>query len=164
MIPGGNMQQGLATAADGELILKLYELRTEPGMRQARAWITTEFWPATADEFFVIQNDFGSQKNCWLRQVVTYWEMAASLVLHGALSGDLFVDCNTEPFFILAKLSPILPEIHAKVPTYFSKTLQLIEVSQAAAARYEATCKNVEARREAWSTEWLHRPKEGRQH
>ena len=39
------MRQGLATAADGELILKLYELRTEPTMRQARAWIMVEFWP-----------------------------------------------------------------------------------------------------------------------
>ena len=153
------MQQGIANSTDGELILKLYELRTEPVMRQARAWITSEFWPATADEFFVIQDDFGSQKNCWLRQVVTYWEMAASLVLHGALSADLFVDCNSEPFFILAKISHILPEIHAKIPNYFSKTLQLIEASQPAAARYEATKKNVEVRRQVWSEAWLHRPK-----
>jgi hypothetical protein len=140
------MQQGLATSADGELILKLYELRTETVMRQARAWITGEFWPRTAEEFFVVQNDSGSQKNAWLRQVVTYWEMAASLVLHGALSADLFVDCNPEPFYILAKLAPILPDIQSKNPTYFSKTLQLVEVSQAAAARYEAMRKSVVAK------------------
>jgi hypothetical protein len=145
------MRHGIANSTDGELILKLYELRTETVMRQARAWITMEFWPATADEFFVVQNDFGSQKNCWLRQVVTYWEMAASMVLHGALSSDLFVDCNPEPFFILAKLSHILPDIHAKMPTYFSKTLQLVENSQAAAARYEIARKNVEARLKARS-------------
>jgi hypothetical protein len=143
------MQHGIANSTDGELILKLYELRTETVMRQARAWVTMEFWPETADEFFVVQNDFGSQKNCWLRQVVTYWEMAASMVLHGALSSDLFVDCNPEPFFILAKLSHILPDIHAKMPTYFSKTLQLVENSQAAAARYEGSRKNVEARLKA---------------
>jgi hypothetical protein len=143
------MQQGMANSADGELILKLYELRTEAVMRQARSWITGEFWPTTAEEFFVVQNDFGSQKNCYLRQVVTYWEMAASLVLHGSLSADLFVDCNPEPFFILAKLTHILPEIHEKIPTYFSKTLQLIEISQPAAARYETSRKNVAARLEA---------------
>jgi hypothetical protein len=143
------MQQGLATSADGELILKLYELRTEAVMREARAWITGEFWPTTAEEFFVVQNDFGSQKNCYLRQVVTYWEMAASLVLHGSLSADLFVDCNPEPFFILAKLTHILPAIHEKIPTYFSKTMQLIEISQPATARYEASRKNVAARLEA---------------
>ena len=153
------MPQGIASSADAELILKLYELRTETVMRQARAWIVGEFWPATAEEFFVVQNDFGSQKNAWLRQVVTYWEMAASLVLHGALSADLFVDCNPEPFYILAKLSSILPDIHAKQPTYFSRTLQLIDNNQAAAARYEALKKNVEVRRSARSADWLHQPK-----
>jgi len=153
------VSQGIASNADAELILKLYELRTEAVMRQARAWIIGEFWPATAEEFFVVQNDFGSQKNAWLRQVVTYWEMAASLVLHGALSADLFVDCNPEPFYILAKLAPILPEIHAKSPTYFSKTLQLIDNHQAATARYEAMKKYVEARRQTRSADWLHQPK-----
>jgi hypothetical protein len=143
------MSQGIASSADAEIILKLYELRTETVMRQARAWVTGEFWPQSADEFFVILNDSGSQKNNWLRQVVTYWEMAASLVLHGALSADLFVDCNSEPFFILAKLAHILPDIHARSPQYFSKTLRLIENSQAASARYAATLKMVEAKRAA---------------
>ena len=140
------MQQGMASSADAELILKLYELRTETVMRQARAWIAGEFWPRTADDFFEVQNDMGSQRNCWLRQVVTYWEMAASLVLHGALSSELFVDCNSEPFFILAKLAPFLPQIHERMPTYFSKTLQLVENSQGAAARFEIAKKHVAAR------------------
>lgn len=153
------MQQGIASSADAEIILKLYELRTETVMRQARAWITGEFWPASADEFFEVQNDMGSPRNAWLRQVVTYWEMAASLVLHGALSADLFVDCNPEPFFILAKLVPILPEIHAKMPAYFSKTLQLIENSQAASGRFEAAKKNAEKMRAMRSTDWLRPPR-----
>jgi len=140
------MQQGMASTADAELILKLYELRTEAVMRQARAWVTMEFWPQSADEFFEVQNDMGSQRNAWLRQVVTYWEMAASLVLHGALSADLFVDCNPEPFFILAKLSAILPHIHEKNPMYFAKTLQLVENSQLAVARFEMAKKSVAAR------------------
>jgi len=156
------MQQGLATAADGELILKLYDLRRETVMRKARAWLIGEFWPATADEFFAVQNDFGSEQNAWLRQVVTYWEMAASLVLHGALSADLFVDCNAEPFYILAKLTPILPQIQEKIPTYFSKTLRLIEMSQVAAGRYETSKKSVESRRAARSADWLHQPASGR--
>jgi hypothetical protein len=143
------VQRTLSTSADGELILKLYELRTEAVMRQGRAWLTGEFWPTSADEFFTVVHDSGSQKNAWLRQVVTYWEMAASLVLHGSLSADLFVDCNPEPFYILAKFAPLLPEIHEKSPTWFSKTLQLIENSPTAAARYEAMKKNVEGQRVA---------------
>jgi len=140
------MQQGMASSADAELILKLYELRTEAVMRRARAWVTGEFWPQSADEFFEVLQDSGSERNAWLRQVVTYWEMAASLVLHGALSSDLFVDCNAEPFFILAKLAPILPQIHEKNPMYFSKTLQVVENSQMALARFEAAKKSVAAR------------------
>lgn len=143
------MSQGIANSADAEIILKLYELRTETVMRQARAWLTGEFWPGSADEFFEVLHDSGSQRNAWLTQVVSYWEMAASLVLHGALSADLFVDCNPEPLYILAKLAPILPEIHAKAPTYFSKTLRLIESNPAAATRYEVTKKNVESARAA---------------
>jgi hypothetical protein len=143
------MQKTLSTNADAEIILKLYELRRETVMRQARAWVTGEFWPATADEFFVVLMDSGSQKNAWLRQVVSYWEMAASLVLHGALSADLFIDCNPEPFFILAKLAPILPAIHEKSPKYLSKTLQLVENFPAAAARYEYARKNAEGMRKA---------------
>jgi hypothetical protein len=143
------MPQGMASSADAELILKLYELRTETVMRQARAWMAGEFWPQTGADFFAVLGDPSSPKNAYLRQVVSYWEMAASLVLHGALSADLYVDCNPEPFFLLAKLSHILPEIHARSPLYFSKTLQLVEMSQAASARYEAAKKNIEARRAA---------------
>ena len=148
------MQQGMASSADAELILKLYELRTETVMRQARAWVAGEFWPRSVDEFFEVLYDSGSDRNAWLRQVVTYWEMAASLVLHGALSSELFVDCNSEPFFLLAKLTPILPQIHEKSPTYFSKTLQLVETSPAAAARFESAKRSVAARMAAQSAGW----------
>lgn len=156
------MQHGIANSTDGELILKLYELRTETVMRQARAWVIGDFWPGTAEEFFTVQNDFGSENSAWLRQVVSYWEMAASLVLHGALSADLFVDCNPEPFYILAKLAPIMSEIHARNPTYFSKTQQLVEISQPATARYEASKKSVEVRRQARSADWLHESRTAR--
>ncbi len=143
------MSQGIASSADAQVILKLYELRTETVMRAARAWLIGDFWPETAEEFFVVVDDSGSQKNAWLQQVVTYWEMAASLVLHGALSAELFVDCNPEPFYILAKLTPILPAIHDRIPTYLSKTLKLVDMSQAAAGRYAMMQKNVEKARQA---------------
>ena len=45
------MERMLATPADAEIILKLYDLRRETLMRQARAWVTGEFWPATAEEY-----------------------------------------------------------------------------------------------------------------
>ena len=100
------MESMLATPADAEIILKLYELRTEALMREARAWMVGEFWPTTAEEFFAVALNPADPHNAFLRQVITYWEMAAAMVLHGAVSADLFVDCNGEGFFLLAKFAP----------------------------------------------------------
>jgi hypothetical protein len=141
------MERMLATPADAEIILKLYELRTEAEMRKARAWMTGEFWPATAEEFFAVASNPADPHNAWLRQVLTYWEMAAAMVLHGAVSAELFVDCNSEGFFMLAKFSTILEEIRARNPGFLIKTSELITRFSAASQRYEAVLKNVEARR-----------------
>ena len=59
--------------------------------------------------------------NPWLRQVLTYWEMAAAMVLHGAVSAELFVDSNGEGFYLLAKFAPILDAIREKNPTSWAR-------------------------------------------
>ena len=143
------MQRMLATAADAEIILKLYELRTETVMRQARAWVGGEFWPQTVEEFYAVFENPRDPHNPWLRQVLTYWEMGAAMVLHGAVSAELFVDCNGEGFFLMAKVAHLLDAIREKNPTFFSKTTELIDRFSAASQRYEATLKRVEATRSA---------------
>lgn len=145
------MERMLATPADAEIILKLYQLRTEATLRQARAWMTGEFWPTTADEFFAVASNPADPHNAWLRQVLTYWEMAAAMVLHGAVSAELFVDCNAEGFFLLAKFAPILEGIREKNPGFLIKTSELIDRFSAASQRYEAVLKNVEGRRASLS-------------
>jgi len=106
-----------ATAADAELILKLYELRREPEMRKARNWWMTEFWPQSADDFIKVAMNFGSQENQWMRQNATYWDMAATLVLSGALNEELFLhpSCSGEMFFCFAKIQPYLKEFRQKM-------------------------------------------------
>ncbi|MGC2614275.1 MAG: hypothetical protein WA354_09620 [Terracidiphilus sp.] len=150
------MERMLATPADAEIILKLYELRTEPLMRQARAWMTGEFWPNTAEEFFAVALNPADPHNAFFRQVTTYWEMGAAMVLHGAVSAELFVDCNGEGFFLLAKFAHILEPIREKMPMFMNKTSELINRFTAAAARYEMALKNVQARRGKFqpSQEW----------
>ena len=59
--------------------------------------------------------------NAFFRQVITYWEMGAAMVLHGAVSAELYVDCNAEGFFLLAKFAHILEPIREKMPTFMSK-------------------------------------------
>jgi hypothetical protein len=146
------MERMLATPADAEIILKLYELRTESVMRQARAWVGGQFWPKTVEEFYIVFENPADPHNPWLRQVITYWEMAAAMVLHGAVSAELFVDCNGEGFFLLAKFAPILEAIREKNPNFLTKTGELVHRFSAAAQRYEATVKRMEATRGLRST------------
>jgi hypothetical protein len=141
------MERMLATPADAEIILRLYELRTETVMREARAWMTGEFWPTTPEEFFAVSANPTHPHNAHFRQVITYWEMAAAMVLHGAVSAELFVDCNAEGFFLLAKFSPILDAIRERNPGFLIKTSELITRFSAAAQRYEVALKNMTARR-----------------
>ena len=143
------MERMLATPADAEIILKLYELRREDVMRQARAWMLGEFWPETPEEFFAVANNYAHPRNPWYRQVISYWEMAAALVLHGAVSAELFVDCNGEGFYFLAKFAHILEPIREQNPTFLTKTQELIDRFSAAAQRYEAILKRVEALRDS---------------
>lgn len=141
------MERSLATPADAEIILKLYDLRREDLMRQARSWVIGQFWPATADEYFAVASNPADPHNAFIRQVVSYWEMAAAMVLHGAVSAELFVDCNAEGFLLLAKFTPILGDIRERYPTFLIKTSEMIKRFTAAAARYEAALKNVETMR-----------------
>jgi hypothetical protein len=109
--------------------------------------VTGEFWPATAQEYFAVSENPDDPHNAWLRQVLTYWEMAAAMVLHGAVSAELFVDSNGEGFLLLAKFTPILEAVRAEHPGFLIKTEELVSRFSAAAQRYEAIQKRAEAMR-----------------
>ena len=79
------MPESQPTSHDAELILKLYDLRREPVMREARAFVA-QFAPKSLDDMLKIANAFGTREQAFLRQVVGYWEMAASLVNRSAPS------------------------------------------------------------------------------
>jgi hypothetical protein len=132
------METTLAAREDAATILKLYELRQEPVLRKARTWMTGEFWPGSAEEIRVVIADSGSERNCWFRQVTTYWEMAAALVNHGVLAAELFVDSNSEPFFLAAKFWPYLQEIRTQSPSFLVQFEKLLERSAAARQKLEA--------------------------
>ena len=104
------------TTGDAQLILHLYDLRREAEMRKARSW-WAGFWPQNADEVMKIATAYSTPENAWLRQVLGYWDMCASLVLRGALNEDLFFDNGGEMWFILAKVSLFLKELREKMKT-----------------------------------------------
>ncbi len=103
------------------LILKLYELRREETMRKARDWYFRDFNPQSMADFTAAI--FGEHSG-HLRMVVTYWDMAAALVNDGALSMQLFNDCNGEHIGVFGKIEPILGEIRKMMSPKFAANLE----------------------------------------
>jgi hypothetical protein len=134
------------TAADAQVILKLYNLRREAEMRKARAWWLGEFWPKSVEDFTKVSAAMGTQENNWLRQVSGYWEMAASLAVHGAVSSELFLEpsFSGEMFFLFAKVNPFLKELREKIsPTMLRNVEQLIKSTKSSREFFKRTEVNV---------------------
>jgi hypothetical protein len=136
-----------ATPTDAELILKLYDLRREPTMRKARDFMATQFWPQNYDQFKAVVFGFGSEQNAWLRQVWTYWDMAAAMVLSGAINEDLFFNTCGELYFYYAKFKPFIdqtrkdfagPEFMANIEVVANKTSKAKERVKRLEARIKA--------------------------
>lgn len=92
----------------GLLNLRLFELRREPVLREARAWFLAEFNPETFDEFVALVS---GARNASFRMVLGYWDMAASLVTSGAIDGDTFRAAHGEVFATFSKVHPFLNEL-----------------------------------------------------
>jgi hypothetical protein len=60
--------------------------------------------------------------------VTTYWDMAASLVVQGAIPAEMFNEANTEHIVLFAKLRPFLAEVRAKTgyPDYLSSLERVV--------------------------------------
>jgi hypothetical protein len=137
----------MATAADAGVVLELYRLRQETTLRAARQFMAMEFWPKDLEELRAVSRAMGSDKNAYWRQVMTYWEMAASLVLRGAVDPDLFLDSQGEGIFLYAKFHHWHAETEKESGNIFMKnTATLIEKYPAAKAAYEAILKSLQSR------------------
>jgi hypothetical protein len=128
----------MASTADAGVVLELYKLRQEASLRAARKFMASEFWPKDLEELRAVSRAQGTDDNaCW-RQAMTYWEMAASLVLRGAVDSDLFLDSNVEGLFIYAKFHHWHAETEKESGNLFMKqTASLIAQYPAAKAIYE---------------------------
>jgi hypothetical protein len=109
------------------VLLKLYELRTEPALRKARAWFAFEFHPASARDVLATWLGPGHESAPY-RMVTTYWDMAASLVVQGAIPAEMFNEANTEHIVFYAKLRPFLAEVRASsgYPDYLMNVERVI--------------------------------------
>lgn len=122
-----------ATPADAQVVMQLYDLRREAELRKARNWFGLEFNPTSIDDVMHTITDFRSDGNRYFRMVTSYWEMAATLALSGAVNEELFLETQGEMFFVMAKLSPYLAGFREKMgsPDAMKKCETLINKSEA---------------------------------
>jgi hypothetical protein len=107
-----------------QLNLKLFELRREPILRDARHWFVREFNPESFDELIAFVR---GKRNDSFRMVVSYWNMAASLVISGAIDADAFRAAHDEIFATFSKIHPYLSELRtASSEPEFCKHLEAV--------------------------------------
>ncbi len=114
-------------AQDALAVIKLYELRSEAVMRQARAWFLSEFAPQSGKEIVALMMS-GEKPSAFYRMVASHWEVAASLVNNGGIDERLFLDANSEHVVVFAKLQPFVAEIRETIgePDYLAHLEQLV--------------------------------------
>lgn len=131
---------------DAELVLRLYDLRRESLMREARGAISSKYWPGNVDEAVaVLKSDH--PLNAAFRQVVTYWEMVYGMVKWGVLHGDFMMESSSEGLLVYAKAEPYVAEIRARGnPNHFVNAEWVasnIDSGRRAMERYRARVKRV---------------------
>ena len=133
----------MATVGDAEVILRLYELRREETLRQARRFMIFDFKPQSLEELRAVSRDFAAPQNAAWRQVLSYWEMAASFVLRGAVDPELFFDSNGEGILLYAKFHHWHAETEKQSGNPFMRnTAKLIEQYPVARAMHQAMVKS----------------------
>jgi hypothetical protein len=92
------------------LNLRLFELRRDPVLREARSWFLLDFNPESLAELAALAS---GDRNSSFRMVLGYWDMAASLVTTGAVDAESFRAAHGEIFAVFSKIAPLLSELRA---------------------------------------------------
>ena len=123
------------TYEEVNLMLRLYDLRREPRLREARAWFVEHFHASTPEE--VMQRyPQGSQENTYIRMVISYWDMVASIVNRDLINDEIFFENNGEIWIVWDRMRQIVPTWRAAF-----KNQHLL-------SNIEETCKRLEVWRE----------------
>ncbi len=99
---------GQVSYEQADLLLKLYDLRREAKLREARSWYLADF-QANSPEELMQKYPPNSTQNAQMRMVIGYWEMACGFVNRGLIDDEMFFESNGEFWFVYEKIRPILP-------------------------------------------------------
>jgi hypothetical protein len=126
-----------------ELILKLYEIRRETALRNARDYVGGEFTPKSVDEFVSLVKE-GGKPSGHILQVYGYWDMVAAFVVHGALDESLIFDTCQEMYFQFEKIQPYLAGFREKMnlPEFLKSIESVVVGAQERRARASTKAKS----------------------
>ena len=112
---------------DAALILKLYELRREEGLRRARKWYFTQFNPQSAQDVVNVLGS-GHDGSASYRMITSYWDMASSLVNNGGIDEKMFNEANGEHIGVFSKIEPFIEEVRQTIgfPEYMKQLETLV--------------------------------------
>ncbi len=98
---------GEVTNEQVNLMLRLYEDRREPRLREAREWFAANFHVKNQEEMMRVSPP-GSQGNTYVRMVLGYWEMVASIVNRGLIDEDFFFENSGEQWVVWEQMKPVI--------------------------------------------------------
>jgi hypothetical protein len=117
------------------LMLRLYDMRREARLRQARSWFMDHFHPMSPDEMMEKYAP-GSDEYNNIRMVISYWDMVASIVNRGLINDELFFESNGEIWVVWDRIRSIVPTWRAA----FKNPMVFMNIEEA--------CKRLDAWRE----------------
>lgn len=103
---------------DADLMLKVYDLRRDPVMRESRAAINATFWPKSFAAVQAVLKPDHPLNAAW-RQTSTYWEMVYGIARHGIVNPDFWIESNGEGLYLFARVEPFLPKLREVNPRSF---------------------------------------------
>jgi hypothetical protein len=104
---------------DAELVLKLYEMRREPVMRESRTQLISKFMPTSFEDVLAITKG-DHPLNAAFRQCSSFWEMTYAMAKHGVMHADFMMESNGEGLLLFSRIEPWLAQYREHVnPTGF---------------------------------------------
>jgi len=103
---------GEVTHEQANLLLRLYELRREPRLREAREWYFAHFKPTSPEDAMRICPP-NSKENAYMRMVLSYWDMVTSMANRGLIDEEFFFENTGEHWLVWERVKPIIPAMRA---------------------------------------------------
>ena len=101
--------------------MSLYDLRREKKMREARTWVIRSFHPQSVEDFLAIMK---TDEYTYVRMVTSYWDMAASFVVHGAIDPGMFRAVSGEMLAVYCKVEHMIDELREVQKPFLFKHIE----------------------------------------